>query len=206
MDDRRPGSDRVSDGAPESVDTLDGDPAATAETGPRLSRRSFVLRALALVGGGIAAVLLAPVAGFVTAPGWRSSRAVRFLSTSVAPTLRSNDWTSVGKLADFEVGVPTYVLVDRPVVDGWAQETAPVGVHVVRQDEAEVTVFDPHCTHLGCPLAWSTGAGSFVCPCHGGSFNAAGEVLSGPPPRPMVRYETRVEGGEVLIGALPEGA
>lgn len=206
MDDRRPGADRMPDDAPESVDTSDRDPSASAETGPRLSRRSFVLRALTVVGAGIAAVLAAPVVGFVTAPGWRSSRPVRFLSTSVAPTLRSNDWTSVGKLADFEVGVPTYILVDRPVVDGWAEQTVPVGVQVVRQDEAEVAVFDPHCTHLGCPLAWSTGAGSFVCPCHGGSFNAAGEVLAGPPPRPMVRYETRVDGGEVLIGALPEGA
>jgi menaquinol-cytochrome c reductase iron-sulfur subunit len=191
MDDRRPG---------------EGDPSATAETGSRLSRRRFVLRAMTLLGGGIAAALGAPVAGFVTAPAWRSSRPVKFLSTSVAPTLRSNDWTAVGKLADFEVGVPTYVLVDRPVVDGWAESTVPVGVQVVRQDETEVAVFDPHCTHLGCPLAWSSGAGSFVCPCHGGSFNAAGEVLSGPPPRSMVRYETRVDGDQVLIGSLPEGA
>lgn len=206
MDDRQPGEDPMPDGAPESVDAPDGHPAPTGETGPRLTRRSFVLRALTVIGGGIAVVLAAPVAGFMSAPGWRSNLPVRFLSTSVAPTLRSNNWTSVGKLDDFEVGVPAYVLVDRPVTDGWVEETVPIGVHVVRQSEAEVAVFDPHCTHLGCPLSWSSGAGSFVCPCHGGSFNAAGDVLSGPPPRPMVRYETRVDGGEILIGALPEGA
>jgi Rieske Fe-S protein len=109
-------------------------------------------------------------------------------------------------LADFEVGVPQYVKVERPVVDGWVQETAPVGVHVMRTSETDVLVLDPHCTHLGCPLAWSTGSRSFACPCHGGQFSGGGEVIAGPPPRPMIRYETRIQDGEVLIGALQEGA
>jgi menaquinol-cytochrome c reductase iron-sulfur subunit len=171
-----------------------------------MSRRRFVVRALAAVGGLIAAALAIPVAGFGTAPGWQSKVPARLISTSVVPTLRSNDWTSVGKIVDFEIGVPTYLIVDRDVVDGWVQENAPIGVHVVRQDDATALVFDPHCTHLGCPLAWSAGAGSFVCPCHGGSFDAAGQRVSGPPPRPMVQYETKVTDGEIFIGALPEGA
>jgi len=171
-----------------------------------LSRRRFVMRALAAIGGLIAAALAIPVAGFGGAPGWQSKVPVRLLSTSVAPTLRSTDWTSMGKLADYEVGVPTYVLVERHVIDGWVAANAPVGVHVVREDDASAIVFDPHCTHLGCPLAWSEGASGFVCPCHGGSFDAAGDVLSGPPPRPMIRYETRITDGELFIGALPAGA
>lgn len=180
--------------------------AAGGPPAQELSRRGFVVRALSVIGGAIAAAIAIPVVGFGSAPGWRARTPVRFLSTSVVPTLRSSAWTSVGKLADFEVGVPRYVKVDRPVVDGWVEANAPVGVHVVRKSDADVTVFDPHCTHLGCPLAWSAGSESFVCPCHGGSFNLAGEVISGPPPRPMIRYETRIQGGEILIGALPEGA
>ena len=71
----------------------------------------------------------------------------------------------------------------------------------------DVVVFDPHCTHLGCPLSWSNGAAAFVCPCHGGMFGSTGAVLSGPAPRPMIRYETRIEGGEVFIGTfVAEGA
>lgn len=174
--------------------------------GPRLSRRGFVLRGLAVITGGIAAVLAIPIAGFATAPGWRSRTPIRLLSTSVAPTLRSDDWTSVGRIAEFEVGVPEYRELDRHVVDGWVSETVPIGVHIVRQNETELAVFDPHCTHLGCPLAWSTGAGKFVCPCHGGSFTGSGEVVSGPPPRPMIRYETRIDGDEIFIGQMVEGA
>jgi menaquinol-cytochrome c reductase iron-sulfur subunit len=170
--------------------------------GSRLTRRSFVLRALGVIAAGITAVLGIPVAGFATVPGWKAKTPIRVLSTSVSPTLRSEDWTSVGKLAAFEVGVPSYMLVTRKVVDGWVREDAPVGVHVVRQSETEVVVFDPHCTHLGCPLAWSSGSKAFVCPCHGGSFNAGGEVISGPPPRPMFRYQSRIDGDELVIGPL----
>lgn len=172
------------------------------EQGSRITRRNFVMKALAVIGAGMAAILAVPIAGFVTAPGWQAKTPIRLLSTSVAPTLRSDEWTSVGRIADLTVGVPEYLEVDRHVNDGWVSEDALIGVHVVRQSDTEVSVFDPHCTHLGCPLSWSTGAGTFVCPCHGGAFTASGEVVSGPPPRRMFRYETRIEGGEVFIGKL----
>ena len=180
--------------------SADHDSAATG-----VSRRRFVLRVLALIGGAIAAVLAAPVVGFATAPGWRSRTPIRFIETSVVPTLRSDEWTSVGLLADFVVGEPVFVEVERDVTDGWVTGAALVGAYVVRQSDTDVEVFDPHCTHLGCPLAWSSGAGTFVCPCHGGVFSTTGEVVSGPPPHALIRYDTRVEEGKILIGALQEG-
>jgi len=183
----------------------DAKAADVAPTDP-LSRRTFVLRSMAAIGGVTGALLVIPVVGYAAAPGLKAGTPVRFLSTSVAPTLRSDTWSRVGAVTDFEVGVPKYVLVDRHIVDGWVQETTPVGVHVVRQSDTEAVVYDPHCTHLGCPLAWSDGAGAFVCPCHGGSFGPDGNVRSGPPPRPMVRYETKIENGDLFIGALPVGA
>ncbi len=166
------------------------------------SRRRFLIRVATVLGGAIAAVLAVPVAGFMTAPGWGARTAPKLLSTTVAPTLRSEDWASVGRVTDFEVGVPKYLEVERHIVDGWVTEDAPVGVHVVRTTDEDVVVFDPHCTHLGCPLSWSNGAAAFVCPCHGGMFGSTGAVLSGPAPRPMIRYETRTEGGEVFIGTF----
>jgi menaquinol-cytochrome c reductase iron-sulfur subunit len=203
--------ERMSNG-PTEPGATGPDPASAAAAGEPpeekavLSRRNFVLRALGVIGGAIAVVLGIPVAGFASAPGWRAKTPARLLSTSVVPTLRSSALTPVGKLADFAVGVPQYVQVDRPIVDGWVEESAPVGVHVVRTSETDVAVFDPHCTHLGCPLAWSPGARSFVCPCHGGSFDGEGRVIGGPPPRPMIRYETQIQDGNVLIGALQDKA
>jgi menaquinol-cytochrome c reductase iron-sulfur subunit len=203
----RTSSGSVEAGATESGPAgADAAPGETPEEKAALSRRNFVVRALGVIGGAIVAVLGIPIVGFASAPGWQARSPVRLLSTSIVPTLRSSTLTSVGKLADFEVGVPQYVKVDRPVVDGWVEENAPVGVHVVRTSETDVAAFDPHCTHLGCPLAWSTGSKSFACPCHGGSFNRDGEVIAGPPPRPMIRYETRIQDGEVFVGALQDEA
>jgi len=184
-----------------------GSPDQQVPAGSESSRRRFMIRVMTILGGAIAAVLAIPVVGFITAPGWQSKTPHKLLSTSVAPTLRSNEWTSIGKVADFEVGVPKYIEVDRNIVDGWVAESVPIGIQVVRSTETDVVVFDPHCTHLGCPLTWSTGAEAFVCPCHGGSFKSTGEVVSGPPPRPMIRYETKTEGDEVFIGTfVAEGA
>ena len=211
MDDQE-GGGRVSTGPLEPGSTASGPAGADPSPGdmpgekPALSRRTFVVRAVAAIGGAIAALVGIPIVGFAAAPGWQARTPIRLLSPSVVPTLRSSALTSIGKLADFEVGVPKYVQVERPVVDGWVEENAPIGVHVVRTSETGVAVFDPHCTHLGCPLAWSAGSKSFVCPCHGGSFDGDGEVIAGPPPRPMTRYETRIQDDEVFIGALQEGA
>jgi menaquinol-cytochrome c reductase iron-sulfur subunit len=168
----------------------------------RSSRRRFLIRVMTVLGGAIAAVLAIPVVGFITAPGWQAKTPPKLLSTSVAPTLRSDECTSIGKDPDFEVGVPKFVEVERHIVDGWVTETVPIGIQVVRTTDADLVVFDPHCTHLGCPVSWSSGAGAFLCPCHGGSFTSTGDVASGPPPRPMIRYETRTESGEVFIGSF----
>jgi len=173
---------------------------------PKITRRTFALRGMTIIGGAIAAAVAVPVVGFATAPGWRSKLPWRVLSTSIVPTLRSDGWSAAGKLADFEVGVPHFLQVERHVVDGWVTETAPVGVYVVRKGDLDAVVFDPHCTHLGCPLAWSSGAGEFVCPCHGGAFTPTGDVAAGPPPRPMIRYQTKVEDGQLLIGPLDADA
>jgi len=77
---------------------------------------------------------------------------------------------------------------------------------VVRETETETRAFDIHCTHLGCPLSFSSGAGKFVCPCHGGNFDIEGNVTGGPPPRPMIQYAVQVVDGNVQVGALEPGA
>jgi hypothetical protein len=45
-----------------------------------------------------------------------------------------------------------------------------------------------------------TASQRFICPCHGGVYGADGEVVGGPPVRPLDRFETRVEGDRVLVG------
>jgi menaquinol-cytochrome c reductase iron-sulfur subunit len=56
------------------------------------------------------------------------------------------------------------------------------------------------CAHLGCPVRYVQAAERFICPCHGGVYSFDGTVSGGPPVRPLDRFETRAEGGRVLVG------
>jgi menaquinol-cytochrome c reductase iron-sulfur subunit len=175
----------------------------THQPGPDdLSRRALFVKALAAIGGVFAAAVAVPVIGFGTAPFWRAKGDLRLISRAVTPALRATGWASAGNLADFTVGEPRLVTLSREVVDGWVKGEDRVACYVVRSGDAAAVAFDHHCTHLGCPLAWSGGAKRFLCPCHGGAFDVTGAVVAGPPPRPMLTYETRVENGEVMIGSL----
>lgn len=183
-------------------------PHGTAPAGPESppdpGRRRFLLRAIGAIAGIFTAILAIPVAGYATASGWRTSTPPRLLGQSVAPTLRSREWVSVGQLTDYEVGVPKRVVVARPVANAWINEDTEVAAYVYRRAEEKVVAYDIHCTHLGCPLAYVEGARRFLCPCHGGQFSRDGNVVSGPPPRPMTQFDTKIEDGEVFLGPLEE--
>jgi cytochrome b6-f complex iron-sulfur subunit len=55
------------------------------------------------------------------------------------------------------------------------------------------------CPHLRCIVNWNDVLKKFECPCHGAKFNQNGEVLEGPPPRPLDLYKLQVVAGNVVI-------
>jgi Rieske Fe-S protein len=48
-------------------------------------------------------------------------------------------------------------------------------------------------------LEWSDETGTIHCPCHAGTFDREGNVLSGPPNRPLSRYPAQVRGDEIVV-------
>jgi cytochrome b6-f complex iron-sulfur subunit len=56
------------------------------------------------------------------------------------------------------------------------------------------------CTHLGCLVDYDQAQKRIVCPCHGAIFDLEGNVLSGPPPRPLPKFPLKVEGESIVIG------
>ena len=56
------------------------------------------------------------------------------------------------------------------------------------------------CTHLGCIPTYFPEKHKFICPCHGGQFNAAGEALVAPPPKPLLIPPFKINGTKVVIG------
>ena len=55
------------------------------------------------------------------------------------------------------------------------------------------------CTHQGCTVTFATGSQSFVCPCHGGTYDLNGNVVAGPPPYPIKRYTVTRNGNIVTV-------
>lgn len=55
------------------------------------------------------------------------------------------------------------------------------------------------CTHLHCIVNWNEMLKKFECPCHGAKFNQNGEVLEGPPPRPLDLYKLQMVAGNVVV-------
>ena len=108
-------------------------------------------------------------------------------------------WIKAGPIADLTPQVPVPRVLSLSRQDGWYRERARETVFLVWDGAASVHAVSATCTHLGCQVRWDTRATCFRCPCHGGVFNAEGQVLEGPPPRPLDRVETRVEAGTVLV-------
>lgn len=119
---------------------------------------------------------------------------------------------SVGALASRMFGflypvVPPEELVEVPVgsrdqirPNGGMVVNLPAG-HVALVDVGgELRAFSAVCTHLGCIIKWQPAANSlWFCPCHKGTYDRDGHVVSGPPPRPLKRYEVAVRDGKVFV-------
>jgi len=54
------------------------------------------------------------------------------------------------------------------------------------------------CTHLGCIPAWKKD--HWKCACHGGEFNANGQQVFGPPPKPFVVPPFKADGMVLTLG------
>ncbi len=58
-------------------------------------------------------------------------------------------------------------------------------------------VFNATCSHLGCLVKWDPAVNMFVCPCHGGKYDADGRVVAGPPPNALKEH-TVVEKDDMI--------
>ncbi|MCI0342498.1 MAG: Rieske (2Fe-2S) protein [Planctomycetales bacterium] len=90
-------------------------------------------------------------------------------------------------------------LKDLPVGDARLVQARGRPVLLLRRSETEVRAFSAICTHLGCVVRWDRERQVIACPCHAAVFSAEGQVLSGPPPRPLAELPVTVSGDDVRI-------
>ena len=69
---------------------------------------------------------------------------------------------------------------------------------LIRTREGEYHAFGQKCTHLACPVYFEKQRQRLECPCHEGGFDVrTGNVLYGPPPRPLDVIVLEMRGAEV---------
>lgn len=70
---------------------------------------------------------------------------------------------------------------------------------LINTTDGQLRAFSAVCTHLTCTVSYEADTGTLYCPCHNGRFDLSGNVISGPPPRPLDAYEVEVTGGDIYV-------
>lgn len=170
-------TEKASDPSRENTDPQDITPG----------RRRFITAALGAIAAAIAGIIGVPLAGFFALPALKRSE---------------RRWLEVGPVSDLVEGQVTKVVAKPLVSQAWPHNIPSVAIYVVNHGDGKCTLYHIHCTHAGCPVRWVSQADRFFSPCHGGVFDREGRVLAGPPPRPLDRYEYKIENGIVYAGRI----
>ncbi len=70
---------------------------------------------------------------------------------------------------------------------------------LIRGADGSYRAFTAVCTHLGCTVQYRPADKAIWCACHNGMYDLEGRNVSGPPPRPLERYDVHVIGDEVVV-------
>jgi len=136
------------------------------------------------VGGLIGAALGLPAVAYVIGPALKQV---------------SDIWIRLGAVSKVELDTPTLFKTTVETETGWISTQEEISAYVLTQNGQDFSVMSNICTHLGCRVRWIADDERFYCPCHNGVFAKDGSVVSGPPPRPLDRFESKVEDGVLYI-------
>lgn len=154
-----------------------------------LGRRDFIKATAVTIGGLIGALIGIPSVVYLLSPSLQAQEAT--------------DLIDLGPLENYLVGIPTRVDFTLTKVNGWERTATNYGLYVVRKSESEVRVFSDICTHLGCRVTWHSDQEHYISPCHDGHFDILGKNISGPPPRPLDEFITKIENGNLSVTLPP---
>lgn len=152
---------------------------------PVMSRREFVSIVAAAAGTIMGAIVGIPAIGYLIAPALQK--------------VAAEAWIPVGPLANFQVGVPTLFNFNRTTIDGWVQTVNSYGVFIIKNQDGSILALSNKCTHLSCRVNWKPEESAYICPCHDAYFDINGGIIKGPQPRPLDKYETKIENDNLSI-------
>lgn len=139
---------------------------------PAGSRRNFLTRIW--IGLGVVA-LLQLLAGSV----------FYFFSGRKSMEPKKQPLLEAGPVSDFPPGSVTYI--------------ARGHLYLSRLDDGGFLAISKKCTHLGCAVPWIADRKQFECPCHASVFDATGNVIKSPAPRPLNIYPVSFSRDTIFI-------
>lgn len=148
-----------------------------------MHRRTVLVRIIQSIHAVMGATLAFVVGGAVVAPSF---------------TRRSSSWLPAANLDELAEGTPKPVALRVTRNDGAIDVVDRRMIYLVRSSDG-VRAMDSTCTHLGCRTRFNPESSRIECPCHGGVYDANGNVVSGPPPSPLRTLPARVENGRVFV-------
>jgi menaquinol-cytochrome c reductase iron-sulfur subunit len=158
-------------------------------SGTKISRREFVGWVTAGVGAIMCAVVGLPGIAYIVGPSLSKQEI--------------GDWQPLGPLSQVEASTePVLFTLSRLIEAGWRKTIKKEIIYVQQLPNGELLAQSNVCTHLACIVHWEADRQRFFCPCHDGVYDRLGNVVSGPPPRPLDRYQVKVENGQVWVGKL----
>jgi menaquinol-cytochrome c reductase iron-sulfur subunit len=160
--------------------------------GETVTRRRFMTGSAHGLGAVAVSAIALPALGFAIGPVFERQKF---------------QWQDIGALDDFNE--ETYIPRTITIVNGIGEAGKSLAYVRLRNPEIDtepedeynrVIAISTRCNHLGCPVRFTEAAGKFICPCHGGVYDFRGLREGGPPVRPLDRFYTRIEGGQVQVG------
>lgn len=163
--------------------TVSGDEGHSESEG--ISRRKLLIGSVGVMSGAIAAGVGVPAIFYVAGPAQERGG--------------EQEWIRLGSASSVEPGAQTLMKATVERRAGYLTTTEELSVFVSTENGSEFIALSNICTHLGCRVRWVEEQAGFYCPCHNAIFGPDGSVQTGPPPRPLDRFETKVEDGQIFI-------
>ena len=134
-------------------------------------RRRFLKSLLGIFGATLVASFVYPLLRFLAPPGVEAKGQKVIIKKSEVPA---------GSAKDILINAIPSIIINIP-------------------DQGFVAL-SKVCTHLGCLVEYDKIKRRLLCPCHAGVYTLEGNVVSGPPPKPLQKFPLKVEGEDIVIG------
>ena len=150
-----------------------------------VNRKDFLSLAILAIGGVISFAIGIPAVAYILGPALKKAD--------------EQNWIPLGAASKVELGVPTLFKAKIEQKAGWITNEQELTFYVLTDNGRDFVAMSNVCTHLGCRVRWVEDQDQFFCPCHNAVFDKQGEVAAGPPPRPLDRFDVKVENDQLFV-------